>query len=77
MSRQTAIRGLPPLDLPLHLQEPDSCRRCVHSFFSADDKARRHLRCGRSEHSEQCCYERHDTGDCKSEARFFKARGNE
>jgi hypothetical protein len=68
------IRGLPPIDLPFHLQEPDSCRRCVHSFYSADDKAQRYLRCGRSEYSEQCCYERHETGNCGPAATNWKER---
>jgi hypothetical protein len=69
------IRGLPPLDLPFHLQEPDSCRRCVHSFYSADDTAQRYLRCGLSEHAEQCRYERHETGTCGPAATYWKERG--
>jgi uncharacterized cupin superfamily protein len=69
------IRGLPPVDVPFHLQEPDSCKRCAHSFHSADDKAQRYLRCGRSEHSEQCRYERHETGNCGPAATHWKERG--
>ena len=68
------IRGLPPIDVPFHLQEPDSCRRCVHSFHSADDTAQRYLRCGLSEQGEQCCYERHETGTCGPAATRWKER---
>jgi hypothetical protein len=69
------IPGLPTLDGPLHLRDPHDCRRCKHSFYTADDAERRYLRCGKSEWTNQCRYERHDTGDCKPEALHFKARG--
>ncbi|MFM8745580.1 MAG: hypothetical protein ACKOED_02790 [Aestuariivirga sp.] len=69
------IRGLPPIDVPFHLQEPDSCARCVHSFHSADDKAHRYLRCRLSDHAEQCRYERHETGNCGPAATYWKDRG--
>lgn len=68
-------RGLPPIDVPLHLQDPRSCKRCKHSFYSADDTQLRYLRCGRSEYAQQCRYERHDTGDCRPEALYWTERG--
>ena len=72
--RDAMLRGLPPIDLPFHLQEPQSCGRCAHSFYSADDTAQRYLRCGLSEHAEQCRYERHETGTCGPAATYWKER---
>lgn len=67
-------RGLPHIDVPFHLQEPNSCRACKHSYFSASDTDHRYMRCGRSSHSQQCRYERHETGACGADAIFWKAR---
>lgn len=69
------IPGLPPLDVPLHLRDPHDCRRCKHSYYDSKDEERRYLRCGRSQYSQQCRYERHDTGDCRPEALHWKGRG--
>jgi len=68
------INGLPKMDVPHHLRDPHSCKRCVHSFYGASDPELRYLRCGRSEYSSQCRYERHETGDCKPEALYWKER---
>lgn len=68
-------RGLPPIDVPFHLQEPLSCKRCKHSFYHASDTELRYLRCGRSQYSIQCRYERHETGECGPAAIHFNARG--
>lgn len=62
-------------DTPLHLQEPYSCKSCRHSFYGSNDRHLQHLRCGRNQHSQQCRYERHETGECGPHAIFFKARG--
>ncbi|MEN6302211.1 MAG: hypothetical protein ABFD96_05760 [Armatimonadia bacterium] len=69
------IPGLPPLDVPLHERDPHDCRRCKHSYYDSKDEGRRYLRCGRSQYSQQCRYERHETGDCKPEALHWKERG--
>lgn len=68
-------QGLTDIDLPFHLQEPNSCGRCKHSFYSADDMTRRYLRCGRAQHSQQCRYERHETGECGPDPKFWTERG--
>lgn len=62
-----------PLDLPFHLQEPDSCARCRHSFFEASDRKLRHMRCGLSD--QPCSHERHETGSCGPAAGHWKERG--
>jgi hypothetical protein len=67
-------KGLPPIDIPFHLQDPHSCKRCKHSFYASNDSELRYLRCGRSFYSIQCRYERHETGDCKPEALFWTER---
>lgn len=67
-------RGLPPIDVPFHLQDPNSCKRCIHGFYSASDRDFRYLRCGRSEYQQQCRYERHETGDCGPAAIHWKER---
>ena len=70
------VKGLPPLDEPpFHMQDkPHSCRDCTHSFYQSSDHALRYLRCGRAEYSQQCRYERHETGTCGPAALHFKAR---
>ena len=68
-------QGLPEIDVPLHDRGPQPCTGCTHSFYSADDKALRYLRCGRSQHAQQCRYERHETGDCGPDGIYWKARG--
>jgi hypothetical protein len=72
-----SIKGLPDLDVPVYLRDPHDCRRCKHSFYTADDEDRRYLRCSRSEWQTQCRYERHVTGDCGEAALHFKQRGVE
>lgn len=69
------INGLPPLDVPLHERDPRPCKSCTHSFFDGRDAELRYMRCGRSDWSQQCRFERHDTGDCKPEGIYFKERG--
>lgn len=69
-----SVQGLPVLDVPLHERDPHPCRRCVHSFYDAGDTELRYLRCGRQQYTIQCRFERHDTGDCKPEALFWKER---
>lgn len=69
-------QGLPPLDVPFHLQEPNSCKACKHSFFAASDPDRRYLRCSRGQYSQQCRYERHETGECGPAAIYWKARAD-
>lgn len=68
-------KGLPEIDLPFHEQEPHSCKRCKHSFYAGNDPALRYLRCGRSEFSQQCRYERHETGECGPSAIYWTERG--
>lgn len=68
-------RGLPPIDAPWFDRDPRSCKRCAHSFYDSSDTELRYLRCSRSQYSQQCRYERHDTGDCKPEAIHWKERG--
>lgn len=65
---------LPPIDLPFHLQEPNSCRRCAHSFYAASDAEQQHLRCGLGGLGTMCVYERHETGSCGPAALHFKPR---
>lgn len=68
-------QGLPEIDVALHEREPRPCKRCKHSFFSKEDAALRYLRCGLSQYSQQCRYERHETGDCGPDALHWKERG--
>ena len=74
------IKGLPPLetfethDVPFHEQEPNSCKKCTHSFYSSNDTKLRYLRCGRSDYGQQCRYERHETGTCGPAALHRKER---
>lgn len=69
------IRGLYPLDVPFHLQEPNSCKRCSHSFNKTDDTQGRYLRCDRERTTTTLCvYARHETGDCGPAALHFKER---
>ena len=68
------IPGLPEMDIPKWRRDPHDCQKCTHSFYDSKDVELRYLRCGRGQYSQQCRYERHDTGDCKPEALFFKAR---
>lgn len=67
-------KGLPPLDVPFHLQDPHSCKRCKHSFYGADDPGFRYLRCSYNRYGQQCRYERHETGDCGPAAIHWKER---
>lgn len=67
-------KGLPSLDVPFHLQEPNSCKKCTYSFFDASDRGQRYMRCDRSEYDQQCCYERHETGECGPAAIHWKER---
>lgn len=67
-------KGLPPMDVAWWERDPHSCKRCVHSFYSAADPDLRYLRCSRGDYAIQCRYERHDTGECKPEALFWKER---
>lgn len=62
-------------EIPFHLQEPFSCKSCRHSFYGSNDRKLQHLRCGRGHYSQQCRYERHETGDCGPLAIHFRARG--
>jgi hypothetical protein len=64
-------QSLPALDLPFHLQEPNSCRRCTHSYY---DIAVQRLRCGRHNYTPLCTFERHETGTCGPDALHFKVR---
>lgn len=68
--------GLPPLEVPFHLQEPNSCKDCKHSYFRSDDTHHRYLRCSRHQWSQQCRYERHETGECGPAAKYWKDRCN-
>ena len=70
------IKCIPPIDAPFHMQDPNSCKRCVHSFYHAADTDLRYLRCGRSEYQQQCRYERHETGDCGPAAIHWKERAS-
>jgi len=70
-----ASKGLPDIDIPFHLQEPHSCKRCTHSFFDASDRQHRYMRCGRSDYDQQCVYERHETGDWGPAAIHWRERG--
>ena len=67
-------KGLPPIDVPQWLLDPRSCKRCKHSYFDSSDIELRYMRCGFSQYSQQCRYERHDTGDCKPEALHWTER---
>jgi len=67
-------KGLPPLDVPFHEQDPHSCKRCKHSYYRGDDRALRYLRCGVSQYNQLCVYERHETGDCGPDAIHWKER---
>lgn len=67
-------KGLPHMDVPLHLQDPYSCKRCSSSYYSADDTQFRYLRCGRAPHAQQCRYERHETGSCGPAAIYWTER---
>lgn len=69
-----SVKGLPPIDIPLHERPLYDCRRCKHSFYQASDTELRYLRCGRGQYSIQCRYERHENGECKPEALFWKER---
>lgn len=69
------ISGLPPIDVPHFMRDPHSCGRCKHSYFDSDDTYLRYMRCSRSRNSQQCRYERHETGDCRPEALHWKERG--
>lgn len=68
------MRGLPHIDVPQFLRDPHSCKACKHSYFSADDADRRYMRCGKSQNSLQCRYERHESGACGLAAINWKAR---
>lgn len=68
-------KGLPEIDVPWWLKDPHSCRACKHSYFDSSDTGFRYMRCGRASHSQQCRYERHETGDCGRDAIYWKARG--
>lgn len=69
-------QGLPPIDVPFHLQEPHSCKACKHSFYTLDDKSFRYLRCSHSPYQQQCRYERHETGECGPAAIYWKERAD-
>jgi len=69
------VKGMPDIDVPLHEREPHPCKRCKFSFFDAKDTELRYIRCGRSFYSNQCRYERHETGDCGPDAIFWRERG--
>lgn len=68
------LRGLPPLDVPRHEQDPNSCKKCVHSFYAANDPGFRYLRCSRGQYSQLCCYERDKDGECGPAALHWKER---
>lgn len=65
-------KGLPEIDVPFYDLGDKPCRECRHSFFAADDTRFRYLRCDRT--SQQCRYERHETGSCGEDALYWKER---
>lgn len=64
-------KGLPPLDLPFHLKEPNSCAGCKHSYYRADDA--RHLRCLLTRGT-LCVRERDLFGNCGEDPKHWKDR---
>lgn len=64
-----------PLDIPFHLQEPLSCRRCKHSGWYKKDTQFERLICMRHRYEISCTFERHETGECGPSALFWKERG--
>ena len=69
-------KGLPEMDVPLHLRDPHPCTRCQSSFYSFEDIEQRYLRCGRSDYLQQCRYERHETGSCGPAALYWTERAS-
>lgn len=68
------IPGLPPIDIPDWLLEPRSCKACKHMFYQSADRDLRYPRCGRARHSQQCRYERHETGECGPDAIYWTGK---
>ena len=69
------INGAPQIDIPLHLQEPSSCRRCAHHGTYRPGTGVERSICLRTPQHTSCAFERgiaDDPAVCAPQARFFK-----
>lgn len=74
MTSPSAIKGLPPMDVPLHEQGDRPCSMCVRSFYNAGEENGRVERCDHTPLHRRCTFERGDESFCGPAGRFWKAR---
>ena len=61
-------------DIPLHLQEPHSCRLCHYGAMYKPGSDVSRLMCLRHPHGPSCTFERHETGECGPDAQYWKVK---
>lgn len=61
-------------DIPLHLQEPYSCRLCALSSTYKPGTGVARLQCNRTKYQNSCTFERAVGGTCEPHARYWTPR---
>jgi hypothetical protein len=61
-------------DIPLHLREPKPCRRCSLSSTYKPGTGVERMICIRTRDQNSCTFERHESGVCGPEGKFWTAR---
>lgn len=58
-------------DIPIHLREPKSCRRCSLSSTYKPGTGVERMICNRTKYQNSCTFERHESGSCGPDAKFW------